>query len=168
MNSQKTTHTITFGLATMSVLAITSTLATAQIKGNVLIGSWLCDHIFTSGLTGGTKTLQVFTGDGLAIANGQGDIIPPVLSPQVGAWTLLGGRRYGMTFKSIVYDPSSGIPPGTFLGLATISQKVSLDAFGNALTGTFSFQQADTSGNVVFAAGGTFGCTRITVEPSGD
>jgi hypothetical protein len=133
-----------------------------------LAGSWLRDHTITSPpeLAGiSLKTLAAFTEDGRAFETGQGDIIPPVFSPGFGSWEHQGGGTFAISFIVITYDTAGGMPPGTFLGLAKISETVTLDRSGNKCNGSSKAEQFDVAGNLVFSAETTFTGTRIKVEP---
>lgn len=133
-------------------------------KKTTIAGTWFLDTTLTSPpeIAGpGIKLLHAFTEDGRAFNTGQGDNIPPVLSPGFGSWENLGGRTFALSFTILVYDTAGGTPPGTFLGLATALETVTLDESGNTLVGTFKFVQHDTDGNVVFTAEGTLKGIRI-------
>lgn len=134
----------------------------SELHKKALAGSWLCDNTNLAGDT--LKTLQAFTEDGRAFITGQGDIIPPVISPQFGSWEHLGGRTFAVTVLSIVYDPQGG-PAGTFLGTAKIRETITLGRSGDRFKGRFKFVQVDTAGNVVYTNEGAFQGTRIKVEP---
>ena len=128
-----------------------------------LVGSWMTHN---TGSTDVLWTLQSFSHDGRTFSTGQGDTMPPVLSPQIGAWRYLGGGFYSATFASIVYDPSSGVPPGTFAGTAKVTEMIQPDPSGKTLSGHFKFQLLDTAGNEIYENEGSFVGQRITADPS--
>jgi hypothetical protein len=130
-------------------------------RKNALVGSWMTHN---TGSADTLWTLQSFSRDGRTFATGQGDTMPPVVSPQIGAWKNIGGGRYKATFVSIIYDPSSGVPPGTFVGTAKITEIIRPNWSGTSLTGHFSFQMFDPDGNVIYANEGEFVGTRITAD----
>lgn len=126
-----------------------------------LVGSWACQN---TGSADVQRTLQSFSVGGVAFGTGQGDTIPPVLSPQIGDWRYLGKGRYSVSFESIIYDPSSGVPPGTFAGTAKIDEMIDLARSGKSLTGHFRFQMLDPDGNVIYQNEGAFKGRRITAS----
>jgi len=134
----------------------------SEREKKALAGSWFCGN---TGSVASIKTLQAFTADGRAFTTGQGDIVPPVLSPQFGSWEHLFGRTYAITLLSIVYDPQGPPPAGTFLGTAKINETVTLDQSGDKFKGHFKFVQLDPAGKVQFTNEGTFQCARIKVAP---
>lgn len=137
--------------------------ARSEEQKTALAGSWLCDNTSLSGDV--IKTLQAFTEDGRAFVTGQGDTVPPVLSPQFGSWEHREGRTFDITVLSIAYDPQGPPPAGTLVGTAKIRETVTLDRSGNKFSGRFKFVLSDPAGNVLYTNDGTFHGSRIKVEP---
>jgi hypothetical protein len=93
-----------------------------------------------------------------------------------GTWKQLGedSNQFAATFKRLILaganTPTSvygSFFPGENVGVAGVQLVATLQhgENGDTLTGPFTFQLTDLSGQVVFAASGTFAATRLKIEP---
>lgn len=97
-------------------------------------------------------------------------------SDAFGIWQPVGGsaNQYTLTLKRLIFGgadtPASAYGsffPGQYIGTADIQAVGTLQhsPSGDTLTGPFTFQLVNLSGQVVLAAGGTISATRLTMEP---
>lgn len=78
----------------------------------------------------------------------------------LGVWEKIGPRSYKLNHIGISYD-STGL---NLVGLAVIRQKLTLNAKGDEVSGTFTIDQYDESGNVLAHIQGTISGTRFTIN----
>jgi hypothetical protein len=77
-----------------------------------------------------------------------------------GAWEPTGPDTAATTWVGLVTDGE-----GNFLAVVTDSVEATLDAGGDAWSGSYSASVADPDGNVLYVGGSTVEATRITVQP---
>jgi hypothetical protein len=77
----------------------------------------------------------------------------------LGVWKKTGGSTYSLTHRVLSFNPD-----GTPEGPGSLHEVVTLDRDGNTLSGTFSFDQFDTLGNLKFHLEGVVRARRITPE----
>jgi hypothetical protein len=77
-----------------------------------------------------------------------------------GVWEKVGERCYRLNHFGISYD-STGL---NLVGPAQIRQELTLNAKGDELSGTFTIDQYDESGNKLAHVQGTITGTRVTME----
>jgi hypothetical protein len=135
-------------------------------KKRTLVGSWLLTVTVPDNPPpfDSFSGLWALTGDGILIASAQGDITPtpfPSSTSQYGAWASLGGRQFGATFASILYD----VQTGDNMGMFKLSQSITLNDAGDEWSGPFKLSVYDPDGNVVAVVNGTAKAKRIVVEP---
>lgn len=82
----------------------------------------------------------------------------------VGVWEKVGPRSYKLNHIGISYD-STGL---NLVGEAIIRQNLTLSEKGNGISGTFTIDQYDESGNKLAHVQGTLYGTRITVNTGFD
>jgi hypothetical protein len=82
----------------------------------------------------------------------------------VGVWEKVGPRTYKLNHIGISYD-STGL---NLVGEAIIRQHLTLSEKGNGISGTFTIDQYDESGNLLAHVQGTLYGTRITVNTGFD
>jgi len=135
-------------------------------KKRTLVGSWLLTVTVPDNPPpfDSFSGLWALTGDGILIASAQGDITPtpfPSSTSQYGAWASLGGRQFGATFASILYD----VQTGENMGMFKLNQNITLNDAGDEWSGPFKLNVYDPDGNVVAVVNGTAKARRIVVEP---
>jgi hypothetical protein len=81
-------------------------------------------------------------------------------SPGHGSWTHQGGRRFGLTFVALLYQPN-----GTLVGICKLRGTATLDESGDKFSGPSKGEVTDLSGRVLFQSESTAQGTRIKVEP---
>ena len=138
----------------------------SSAKKRTLVGSWLLTVTIPDNPPpfDSFSGLWALTGDGILIASAQGDITPtpfPSSTSQYGAWASFGGRQFGATFASILYD----VQTGENMGMFKLSQNITLNDAGDEWTGPFKLTVSDPDGNVVAVVNGTAKAKRIVVEP---
>ncbi|HTV03730.1 MAG TPA: hypothetical protein VME86_00070 [Acidobacteriaceae bacterium] len=77
----------------------------------------------------------------------------------MGVWEKIGPLTYKLNHFGISYNPDD-----TLLGLAHIQQTLVLDSEGNAVTGTFTIDQYDESGDLLAHIKGIVQGTRVTIN----
>jgi hypothetical protein len=128
-------------------------------KKTALVGSWLV----TLGI--GNRVVASFTGDGIAIGSGQGDVslAPdlPTLTSQQGAWNYVGGQQFAVTLMSVQYD----VPTAEYRGLIKIHLLLTVNRPADDFSGTARVEIIDPAGNLVDTFSFPIDGTRIKVEP---
>jgi hypothetical protein len=98
------------------------------------------------------------------------------LSDAFGIWQPVGGspNQYALTFKRLIFagadTPTSAygtFSPGQYVGMANIQAVATLQhsPSGDMLSGPFTFQLVNLSGQEVLTASGNFSATRMAIEP---
>jgi hypothetical protein len=77
----------------------------------------------------------------------------------LGVWKKTGASTYSLTHRVLSFNPD-GSPEGP----GSLHEVVTLDRGGNTLSGTFTFDQFDTFGNLKVHVEGVVRATRITPE----
>jgi len=131
----------------------------SQEKKVAIVGSWLG----TSGE--GNKLIQSYTADGVMQGSVQTEVstIPElgVLTPAHGIWKHLGGRQYGVTAMSIIYD----INTGALLGYLKARLVLTMNQAGDQMSGTDNVEIFAPDNTLLFAVTGSTTFTRIKFEP---
>jgi hypothetical protein len=78
----------------------------------------------------------------------------------VGVWKKTGARKYQLNHFGIAYDSTGQ----NLVGPGRIQQWLTLDAKGNAISGRFTIDQYDESGNLLAHVQGKITGTRVTLE----
>ena len=100
--------------------------------------------------------------DGTLIATSNLDLTPdPIIVPSQGVWIKTGARTFATTRETFSFDSATGAP----VGPAKWRSAITLDATGNAFTGTEHLDVFDLDGNLVFSADDTVEGIRMEVEP---
>jgi len=144
-------------------ITLTSTAGFGQSNAAHLVGSWKAAVAATSppGLEPFTSLLT-FTSDGSVIECRrllvpQSPLGPLMETPGHGAWTRIDEREFDVHFVFLIQGAGTGVDIGT----DNVHLRISLDATGAVLSGTFDSTIKDTSGNPIFTASGTFRATPI-------
>ncbi len=123
-----------------------------------IVGSWL-------GISSeGNRILLTLNSDGTTVGSVQGGVslyFMDVLTSGHGVWKHLGGRQFGYTSRSVLYD----INTGAYKGYLKARLMLTLNEAGDQLTGEDKVEIFDPAGQVVFTATGTTTFTRIKFEP---
>jgi hypothetical protein len=77
----------------------------------------------------------------------------------LGVWKRTGASTYSLTHRVLSFNPD-----GTPEGPGSLHEVVTVDRSGNTLSGTFTFDQFDTLGNLKVHLEGVVRATRITPE----
>jgi hypothetical protein len=77
----------------------------------------------------------------------------------LGVWKKTGPSTYSLTHRVLSFNPD-----GTPEGPGTLHENVVVDRSGNKISGTFTFDQFDTLGNLKFHLEGVVRGTRITPD----
>jgi len=135
-------------------------------KKSTIVGSWQV----TVNIPGNPPPFDSFTaywaltGDGIMLGAAQGDVTPapfPSSTSQFGAWAQTGKDQFTNTFRSTLYDLSTGENLGSF----KLRQLMTLSDSGDEWNGPFVLNVYDPDGNVLAEVTGTAHATRIKVEP---
>lgn len=139
-----------------------------------LVGAWI---IHGNPDNPAQREVGVFTADGLAFRTSTPSSLPPppeeappgFLPPgttrlfgsqDYGVWESLGGREYAIRWVSILYDEQGG----NLGALFTLDCHVTLDATGNAFTGTGTGRLSLPDGATIDVFGSVpFTATRLTI-----
>jgi hypothetical protein len=78
----------------------------------------------------------------------------------MGVWAKVGPRAYKLNHFGVSYD-STGL---NLVGLAIIRQNLTLNSKGDEISGTFSIDQYDESGNLLGHVQGNVSGTRVTIN----
>lgn len=116
--------------------------------------------------TGPSQSLLTVMADGVVLFSGRpvspaADGFPVIFSSAAhGAWQLAGPNAAAFTWVGLVTDGE-----GTLLAVVTDSVEATLDATGNAWSGSYSATVNDPDGNELYVGGATVQAERITVQP---
>ncbi len=104
-------------------------------------------------------------GDGTEMMN-SGGRAPSTSSFCLGVWERTGPLKYELNHIAIAWDPtpSTANPDGVIVGPGSIRESVTLNAKGDAFTGTFVITQYDETLKVVAEVKGNIKGTRINVN----
>ena len=127
------------------------------------VGAW---RVTFDTPTGPSQSLLTVMGDGTLLFSGR-PVSPaaggfPVIysSTAHGAWQATGPTGAAMTWIGLVTDGE-----GVLLAVVTDSVEATLDATGNAWSGSYSASVNDPDGNELYVGGATVKAERITVQP---
>ena len=149
--------TLTFMLTTVS--AQQSSNSTKK----VIVGGWIETVTFEGGVMPPLKSLVTFNADGTMTVADQGNVnlaAGQLFSAGHGAWSAQGDRTFNWTTLELISDLS-----GNLIGTLKVRGTYTVDESGDAYAGSFYAEVKDTSGTLLFAAGGTNAGVRIQVEP---
>jgi hypothetical protein len=105
-----------------------------------LVGFWDIKFIADNQVV--DEGFDQFHSDGLEILN---DTSPPVTGNIcLGTWTKTGGHAYKLKHPFWIFDPDTNT---TVIGRGMILERITVDHGGQTLSGTFTFQLRDLSGN---------------------
>ena len=143
--------------------------ARSEMAKHPIVGSWRVSLAGT-GAMDQEIALDTFTGDGSVLAS-----IKPVSPAPPGApfgqtfaslmhgnWMVIGPNQLALTLVRLQTDES-----GNYLGTVTVPAVAEVSGDGQGLSGSFTYDVADPSGNVVASGTGTFEGTRLEVQPMG-
>lgn len=129
-----------------------------------MVGLWK-EHWISEGSEGipdGTEVDTAYSqwhSDGTEM--GVSGLRPPITGDVcLGVWEKVGPRSYKLNHFGVSYD-SSGL---NLVGLAIIRQNLTLNSKGDEISGTFTIDQYDESGNVLAHVQGTVSGTRVTIN----
>jgi len=134
-----------------------------------IVGSWRLSLAGT-GAMDQEDVLDTFTADGTVLAS-----VKPVSPAPPGApfgqifaslmhgnWMVVGPNQVALTLVRLQTDES-----GNYLGTVTVPAVAEVSSDGQGLSGSFTYDVADPSGNVVASGDGTLEGTRLAVQPMG-
>jgi hypothetical protein len=78
----------------------------------------------------------------------------------MGAWKALGHRSFKLNHIALSWDPSGT----TFVGPASIRERVTVNSTGDSYSGSFTLTQYDTNGNVIVQILGVISAQRVTAD----
>jgi hypothetical protein len=129
-----------------------------------IVGLWK-EHWISKGSEGIPNGTEVDAGysqwhsDGTEV-NVSGQRPPMTGDVCLGVWEKVGPRQYKLNHFGIGYD-NSGL---NLVGLTVIRQNLTLNAKGNEISGTFTIDPYDESGNHLAHIQGTIAGTRVTIN----
>jgi hypothetical protein len=136
---------------------------TPPAAGQGFVGAW---RLTFDTPAGSSQSLLTITADGTVLFSGQpvkpadGGIPVTFISAGHGVWQQTGTSTAAITWVGFVSDGE-----GTHLATVTDSVQATLDAGGEAWSGSYSATVADPDGNILYVGGATVQATRITVQP---
>jgi hypothetical protein len=147
---------------------LTTTVVSAQAQQSnstkkVIVGSWVETVTFDGGVMPPLKSLVTFAADGTMTVADQGNVnlsAGQLFSAGHGAWSAQGDRTFDWTVVELISDLA-----GNLIGTLKVRGTYTVNESGNGYSGVFYAEVSDTSGNLLFAAGGTNAGVRIQVEP---
>lgn len=123
---------------------------------------WISEGNFsTLGIPDGVELDAVYSewqSDGTEV-NVSGLRAPRTGDVCLGVWQKVGAQTYKLNHFGVSYNPDD-----TLLGLARIQQTIVLDPSANKITGTFSIDQYDESGDLLTHVQGTLYGHRVTMD----
>lgn len=123
---------------------------------------WISEGNFgTLGIPDGVELDAVYSewhSDGTEV-NVSGLRAPRTGDVCLGVWQKVGPQTYKLNHFGVSYNPDD-----TLLGLARIRQTIVLDPAANKITGTFSIDQYDESGDLLTHVQGTLYGHRVTMD----
>ena len=123
-------------------------------------GSWLYTVTSSSGPPSTVLGLETYAAGGGYTETDQLSFMPSTLAtPGHGSWKLTGGRTFLLTYITLNHDSN-----GKFQGTSKIRQVATLNAAGNAYSGSGNFDVYDVNGNVILSGTFTIQAARIRVE----
>ncbi len=154
---------VPIGTSTKSGRQSESESSTPTATGNSFVGAW---RVTFDTPMGPSQSLLTVMADGTVLFSGRP--VSPAAGPNPttfssaahGAWEATGPDTAATTWVGLVTDGE-----GNFLAVVTDSVVATLDASGDAWSGTYSASVADPNGNVLYVGGSTVEATRITVQP---
>lgn len=128
-----------------------------------IVGFWRYAMVSqgTDGIPDGTIIDQGFSqwhSDGTEITN-NASRAPATSDLCLGAWKKVAGQRYTLSHYGISWDTNNN-----FVGLAHITQNVTVSRGKDSFLGTFTIDQFDQSGNTLIHIQGNITGTRITAD----
>ena len=162
--------------AVAAALGLTTRLSSAaaqdarsEMAKHPIVGSWWLSLAIT-GVMDQESALDTFTADGTELAS-----VKPVSPAPPGApfgqtfaslmhgnWMVVGPNQVALTLVRLQTDES-----GNYLGTVTVPAVGEVSSDGQGLSGSFTYDVADPSGNVVASGTGTLEGTRLAVQPMG-
>jgi len=177
-SASSVTRRVVMGGATAvaAALGLTTRLSSAvaqdarsEMAKHPIVGSWRLSLAVT-GAMDQEGALDTFTSDGTVLAS-----VKPVSPAPPGApfgqafaslmhgnWTVVGPSQVALTLVRLQTDES-----GNYLGTVTVPAVGEVSSDGQGLSGSFTYEVADPSGNVVASGDGTLEGTRLGVQPMG-
>ena len=153
-------------LVVVAVLATLTPIASAQATAGAtpqnssapaLVGAWSID--VTPTLVPAFVSLGTFSADGTLTNISSSSMTFPPESPGYGAWVKVGGRRYAITFHTVVSDGA-----GNLVGRGKVRATLTVGSQGDTLTGVFQVDVFDALGGLIVSDTGTVQGTRLRVE----
>jgi len=143
--------------------------ARSEMAKHPIVGSWWV-ILAGTGAMDQESALDTFTADGTVLVS-----VKPVSPAPPGApfgqifaslmhgnWMVVGPNQVALTLVRLQTDES-----GNYLGTVTVPAVGEVSSDGQGLSGSFTYDVADPSGNVVASGTGTLEGTRLAVQPMG-